>query len=196
MVISYFAKVSRPLFPLISQSVSNSALKSTNKSFCVKLIQFRQYSVQNLQSAMRFIQFQRKGEQSTRLGALSEDGQTFVDLSAQGSVPNDMIDFIKSNVSLADVDAKIKAGKWETLDENVLLLAPVSKPEKIVCIGLNYLGHCQEQNKEAPKEPMFFSKYASTLTGPTGDVILHKISTVGLEQRLGLSRKMSVRIRN
>lgn len=181
MVISYFAKVSRPLFPLIPQSVSTSALGFANKSVCAKTFQYRHYSVQKLQSAMRFIQFQRNGEQSTRLGVLSEDGQNFVDLSAQGNVPNDMIEFIKSNVSLADVDAKVKAGKWESLNDKVLLLAPVSKPEKVVCIGLNYLGHCQEQNKEAPKEPMFFSKFASALTGPTGDVVLHKISTVGLE---------------
>lgn len=127
---------------------------------------------------MRFIQFQRKGDKSSRLGVLSEDGQTFVDLTAQGNVPSDMIEFIKSAVPLSDVEAQVKAAKWEAISDNVLLLAPVTQPEKIVCIGLNYLGHCQEQNKEAPKEPMFFSKFASTLTGPTGDVILHKISTV------------------
>lgn len=128
---------------------------------------------------MRFIQFQRNGEKSKRLGVLSADGQTFVDLNNhQSSLPNDMIEFIQSNVSLKDVEAKVQSTKWESVNDGVSLLAPVSNPEKIVCIGLNYLGHCQEQKKEAPKEPMFFSKFNSTLTGPTGDVILHNISTV------------------
>lgn len=129
---------------------------------------------------MRFIQFQRKDNQSTRLGVLSEDGNSLVDLSTLSDYPSDMIEFIKSNVPLSEIEAKVKSAKWEAIGDDVLLLAPVTQPEKIVCIGLNYLGHCHEQNKEAPKEPMFFSKFNSTLTGPTGDVILHKISTVRL----------------
>lgn len=130
---------------------------------------------------MRFIQFQREEEKTKRLGVLSEDGQSFRDLSNHADIPNDMIEFIQSNVPLSDVEAKLQASKWEAVNDKVLMLAPVSNPEKIVCIGLNYLGHCQEQNKEAPTEPMFFSKFNSTLTGPTGDVILHRISTVSFD---------------
>lgn len=127
---------------------------------------------------MRFAQFQRKGDGRTRLGALSDDGLSIVDLSGQTSVPNDMIEFIKSNISLSDLAANVNNLPSESINSGIELLSPVTNPEKIICIGLNYLGHCKEQNKEPPKEPMFFSKYASALTGPTGDVILHAITNV------------------
>lgn len=128
----------------------------------------RSYSDQT----MRFIRFQKSADNRIRVGALSEDGKSYQALDQ--SLPNDMIELIKSNPS---VDS-IKSNNWQPLTDDIKLLAPIQNPEKIICIGLNYLGHCKEQNKEAPKEPMFFSKYASTITGPTGDVILHEITNV------------------
>jgi 2-keto-4-pentenoate hydratase/2-oxohepta-3-ene-1,7-dioic acid hydratase in catechol pathway len=50
------------------------------------------------------------------------------------------------------------------------LLAPLPDPTKIVCIGLNYLDHCEEQNKPKPERPMLFAKFANTIAGPTDDV--------------------------
>src|SRR5690606_17987387 len=41
---------------------------------------------------------------------------------------------------------------------------------KIVCIGLNYLDHCEEQNKPKPERPMLFAKFANTIAGPHDDV--------------------------
>lgn len=54
--------------------------------------------------------------------------------------------------------------------ESVRLLAPLPDPSKIICIGLNYLDHCEEQNKPAPERPMLFAKFANTIVGPTDDV--------------------------
>lgn len=127
----------------------------------------RLYSNRN----MRFIRFQ-KSDNNVSVGLLSEDGKSFMALNK--SLPTDMIELIKSNPS-ADI---MKSNNWEPLTIDIKLLAPIQNPEKVICIGLNYLGHCQEQNKEAPKEPMFFSKFASAITGPTGDVILHSITDV------------------
>lgn len=148
---------------------------------CVHSINIHRNLYSNSVSTMRFAQFQRTGDGRTRLGVLSEDGLSIVDLSCQASVPNDMIQFIKSNVSVVEVESKLKTLPSESINSGIELLPPVTNPEKIVCIGLNYLGHCQEQNKEAPKEPMFFSKFASALTGPTGDVILHSITNVSID---------------
>lgn len=136
----------------------------------------RSYSQTQTSKTMRFIRFQRGNDQNVHLGSLSDDGNSFI--AFDGSLPNNMIDLIKSNVSPADIERISKLKRWQPLSNDIKLLAPIQNPEKIVCIGLNYLGHCKEQNKEAPKEPMFFSKYASTITGPTGDVILHEITKV------------------
>jgi len=48
--------------------------------------------------------------------------------------------------------------------------------------GLNYQDHCDEQNKPAPKEPMFFSKFNNALVGPQDNVIAHSASTVSRTQ--------------
>jgi 2-keto-4-pentenoate hydratase/2-oxohepta-3-ene-1,7-dioic acid hydratase in catechol pathway len=44
-------------------------------------------------------------------------------------------------------------------------LPPIPDPAKIICIGLNYKDHAREQGAPIPKEPVVFSKFASTLIG-------------------------------
>lgn len=46
------------------------------------------------------------------------------------------------------------------------LLSPVIKPDKVICIGMNYADHCHEQNIPPPKEPVVFSKFSSAIVGP------------------------------
>ena len=52
------------------------------------------------------------------------------------------------------------------------LLVPVPHPRQIFAVGLNYQAHADESDVEPPTEPMVFTKYASSLTGPTGQVVL------------------------
>ena len=49
----------------------------------------------------------------------------------------------------------------------VNLAAPVTKPDKVLCIGMNYVDHCEEQNKPIPKEPLVFNKFPSCIVGPS-----------------------------
>lgn len=56
--------------------------------------------------------------------------------------------------------------------DEVSLLAPVPQPPKIVCAGLNYRDHAEEQNEEIPDEPLLFSKASTTVTNP-GSPIVH-----------------------
>lgn len=54
----------------------------------------------------------------------------------------------------------------------VRLLAPVPQPGKIVCAGLNYRDHAEEQNEEIPERPLLFGKAPTTVTNP-GSPIVH-----------------------
>lgn len=54
----------------------------------------------------------------------------------------------------------------------VSLLAPVPRPGKIVCVGLNYRDHAEEQNEEPPETPMLFGKAPTAVTNP-GEPIVH-----------------------
>jgi 2-keto-4-pentenoate hydratase/2-oxohepta-3-ene-1,7-dioic acid hydratase in catechol pathway len=54
----------------------------------------------------------------------------------------------------------------------VTLRAPLPRPTKIICIGLNYGDHAIESKMEIPKVPTVFSKYASAVIGPGESIVL------------------------
>jgi 2-keto-4-pentenoate hydratase/2-oxohepta-3-ene-1,7-dioic acid hydratase in catechol pathway len=56
--------------------------------------------------------------------------------------------------------------------DSVSLLAPVPQPGKIVCCGLNYRDHAEEQDEQIPEQPMLFGKASTAVTNP-GDPIVH-----------------------
>ncbi|WHX42686.1 fumarylacetoacetate hydrolase family protein [Mesobacillus sp. AQ2] len=47
----------------------------------------------------------------------------------------------------------------------VKILPPIPTPEKIICVGLNYIDHCRETGMEPPASPVIFSKYANAIVG-------------------------------
>lgn len=47
----------------------------------------------------------------------------------------------------------------------VKLLPPIRRPEKIICVGLNYIDHCKETGMEPPASPVIFLKYAKAIVG-------------------------------
>lgn len=57
------------------------------------------------------------------------------------------------------------------LDE-VKLLPPITDPEKIICIGLNYYDHVLESQMEVPKVPVLFPKYNNCLAGHGDEIVI------------------------
>lgn len=55
--------------------------------------------------------------------------------------------------------------------ESVRLLAPLPLPRKVVCVGLNYRDHCEENNLPVPQSPVIFSKFATAITGPDAPIV-------------------------
>jgi acylpyruvate hydrolase len=60
--------------------------------------------------------------------------------------------------------------------EGLQLLPPLSRPGKILCIGLNYRAHAEEQGAEPPETPTFFAKFQNALTPPGATVRLPRWS--------------------
>ncbi len=52
--------------------------------------------------------------------------------------------------------------------------APIARPSKIICIGLNYIDHAKETNATPPSEPVIFLKATTALCGPFDDIMLPK----------------------
>jgi 2-keto-4-pentenoate hydratase/2-oxohepta-3-ene-1,7-dioic acid hydratase in catechol pathway len=76
---------------------------------------------------------------------------------------------------LLDDVKPVDADDGVPLDE-VRLLAPVTRPQKIICIGLNYRAHAEEQGAEPPATPTFFAKFPNALAAPGAQVSLPRWS--------------------
>lgn len=80
---------------------------------------------------------------------------------------------------LAAGDAILK--RVETMStvplSSVQLLAPVPRPPKLICVGLNYRDHAKESNMEIPTVPTIFNKFPNTVIGPGDTIVLPKNST-------------------
>lgn len=60
---------------------------------------------------------------------------------------------------------------------DVRLGAPLARPSKIVCVGLNYAKHAEESGMAPPEEPVLFFKASSAITGPFDPIRIPKGST-------------------
>lgn len=65
-----------------------------------------------------------------------------------------------------------EAGPLPPIARGVRIGAPIARPSKIVCVGLNYADHAEESGLRPPKEPVLFFKAPSAVCGPFDDVIL------------------------
>lgn len=61
-------------------------------------------------------------------------------------------------------------------EEEVQWLPPILYPEKIICLGLNYYDHCEENKVPPPKNPILFAKYRNALTGHKSYILLPESS--------------------
>jgi len=99
------------------------------------------------------------------------NGEGIVDLATRTGKPS-----LKH--ILDDLDA-VKKFASETPDvalKDVILAPTIPDPDKILCLGVNYLTHLKETGRETPKYPMFFSRFANSQVGHEQPMILPKVS--------------------
>jgi 2-keto-4-pentenoate hydratase/2-oxohepta-3-ene-1,7-dioic acid hydratase in catechol pathway len=106
-------------------------------------------------------------EGAERPAILAEDG-TLLDLSG---VTRD-IDPAFLATGLDDLRAAYEAGELPRIQNTKRVGAPVARPGKVVCIGLNYRDHAEETGAEIPDEPIIFMKAVNTVVGPADDVLI------------------------
>ena len=68
-------------------------------------------------------------------------------------------------------------GSCPMITDEIRLGAPLCRPSKIICIGLNYAKHAAESGMAIPKEPVLFFKATSAIVGPNDDIVIPKGST-------------------
>ena len=69
------------------------------------------------------------------------------------------------------------AGSSPALDiADVTMLPPITRPDKIICIGLNYMSHIKETGREKPKYPSIFTRYPDSVLGHNAQLVRPKAS--------------------
>ncbi|MEU8301289.1 fumarylacetoacetate hydrolase family protein [Micromonospora sp. NPDC048909] len=103
------------------------------------------------------------------------DGDEIVDVS---DVTHDFDSAFFDSDGPARLTSFVGAGAPRTrLEPGQRLGAPLSRPGKIVCIGLNYADHADESGMQRPNEPIVFLKASNTLSGPNDPVFIPRGST-------------------
>jgi 2-keto-4-pentenoate hydratase/2-oxohepta-3-ene-1,7-dioic acid hydratase in catechol pathway len=73
-------------------------------------------------------------------------------------------------------------------------MLPIDRPGKIVCVGLNYSDHAEEQGAELPKAPLLFAKFPSSLIGPGEPIVIPPlVQQADYEAELGVVIGTTVR---
>jgi len=102
-------------------------------------------------------------------------GDTIVPLSNLMAQPPTDSDFFARIGEVADAAQRADAADAIAMPDK--LLPPIPPPEKIICIGLNYLDHAIETGAEPPTEPVVFSKFNTALVGHGDAIELPSISS-------------------
>jgi 2-keto-4-pentenoate hydratase/2-oxohepta-3-ene-1,7-dioic acid hydratase in catechol pathway len=102
-------------------------------------------------------------------------GQMFVDVHAtDGSLPASVRQILEQDL-LKKVEQAI--GRPSAVKvAKAKCLPPIPDPRKIICLGLNYRDHAAESGAPIPKEPILFSKYATSLIGDGDTIVLPPVS--------------------
>ena len=128
---------------------------------------------------MKLVTFLLKEDLNTlRIGALKDSG--VIDFSFS-DLPNNMIDFIAlGNQGLDKANDLIQVENNIHFNDDIILKAPILKPNKILAVGLNYKKHVDEakdlkdhhsNNVELQEQyPNIFNKQNSSVNDPYGDV--------------------------
>jgi acylpyruvate hydrolase len=117
---------------------------------------------------MRFVSYNHAGRNGI---AVHANGNWYGASEGDAMYPGSLLSLIQTGGDALQ-SAGDKLSKAQRLDLNAVnLLPPVSQPEKIVCIGLNYKDHSAESGFKQPDFPTVFSRFNSSLIADGAAII-------------------------
>ncbi len=106
-------------------------------------------------------------------GVATDNGIRDVSDSLKGRYPT-LRDVLAAN---ALKELEITTGGSTILDAaSITMLPPITRPDKIICIGLNYMSHIKETGREKPKYPSIFTRYPDSVLGQGATLLRPKVS--------------------
>ena len=137
---------------------------------------------------MKIVSFYRGADEAPHTGCLLSDTEilAFCHSAADLPQPGELLGWFdteneshKAALSLAATVAsdEARAGDLRTAGaistrEECCVTAPIPRPGKVICIGLNYRDHAEESGMDVPTSPVTFSKFPNSVIGPNAEVII------------------------
>ena len=143
---------------------------------------------------MKLVQCSHDGKD--HLGLLADD--LTVKLLTDTKLPNSTVKLLQlgPRQHILELLKAAEATATSVKLADVKLLAPITCPDKVLCIGMNYVDHCAEQNVPVPTEPVVFNKFPSCIVGPGADIELPAEVTSQLDWEVELAIVIGQRCRN
>ena len=118
---------------------------------------------------MRLVSYQ--SDQGPRVAGVCDEG--YVDLNrADADVPHCIKMLLaQGSGGLRRAETALKSGRPMAAAE-VKLLPPVPRPEKVICVGINYADHARESGMEPPDRPVIFNKFPTTVRASGDPIVL------------------------
>jgi 2-keto-4-pentenoate hydratase/2-oxohepta-3-ene-1,7-dioic acid hydratase in catechol pathway len=115
--------------------------------------------------AMRIARIGNAGQEKPAV--LQGDHYILVDSLISDWSRQSLEDGALAKVAAADLSALPRVAKGSTR-----IGSPINRPTKVICVGLNYLGHIKETNADTPAEPVIFMKAPDSVVGPNDDIVI------------------------
>ena len=119
---------------------------------------------------MKLIRFGAINEEKP--GVLLADG-TKIDVSAFGQDYDEAF-FGSNGINKLQAWLGANQNNCPVIGDDVRVGPPLSRPSKIVCVGLNYAKHAAESGMDIPEEPVLFFKASSAIVGPFDPIVIPK----------------------
>lgn len=135
---------------------------------------------------MKLVSIERDGRQllgvKTKAGIIDIEGALAAH-PTELAVPTDVMAVIEGGQQAVDTlgaylaSLEANNGAAYVLDEQSVAWGPcVTRPNKIICIGLNYRKHAEETKAAIPEYPILFNKFNNTLTGNGKEIAIPKVT--------------------
>jgi 2-keto-4-pentenoate hydratase/2-oxohepta-3-ene-1,7-dioic acid hydratase in catechol pathway len=115
-----------------------------------------------------------------RVGEIGHERPVVVEGDYAYFVDSIIPDWSRESLQAGAVE-KVRALDLKTLEKakfgSQRIAAPLTRPTKLICVGLNYIKHITETNASKPVEPIIFMKAPDAFIGPNDDVVIPPGST-------------------
>ena len=109
-------------------------------------------------------------------GVYVASGNQAVNISKHdATVGMDLSAIVEGRLSIDRCEALAQLGSVEPL-EGITPALPIAKPDKFICLGLNYLDHIKEGTNKIPDYPVLFMRGPNSLVASGASMLLPKAS--------------------